>query len=117
MRQDILFSVILNVIISNTKGPQYWNNEGQEGYWMGFDATDTTGTVRGVIFGKTLKEVEQTSGNFISQKKLKIINPKVVLKKAGFDSDNLYPFNVEIRIHSYTRVTSSTKRLKFDELV
>ena len=92
-------------------------NNGRVGYWMAFDLTDTTAIARGVIFGKSIEEMERNSTLFVSQQKIRIINPKIAVKNADFDPEKKYLLDIEIHIQSHTKVTTSKKRLKIDDLV
>ena len=70
-----------------------------------------------MIFGKSVEEVERNSASLVNRKKIRIINPKIAIENADFDTEKKYPLEIEVHIQSHTKVTTSKKRLQIEELV
>ena len=105
------FSCILNVVVSAVRGPRkFQRSDSSDGAFLSFDITDTSGTIRGVMFDN---EIQKYSALFGEGQKVKITSPVVASKNERYSTG--YFLDTEIRIVGTSDVTISSRQLTFSD--
>ena len=98
-------------MVSGVRGPRkFQRSDGSDGSFLSFDVSDTSGTVRGVMFDI---EIDKFSIFFAEGKKVKITSPVVARKNERYATG--YFLETEIRVVSTSDVTDSSKQLAFSD--